>query len=141
MWYFILFVMIAIHLFRRYSFRNEARYRRAMITVMEHMFIEQPVPQVAIELASAYMQGHCFQSAQRLFERYLDHFDPHTQNIIRTNIAYCEHPLPWIHGAQDYTLSYTREFFIKCFGGRRMVMITQLATLATDRYLIIEGEI
>ena len=140
MWYFILFLIVAYQLYKRFAFRGEARYRLAMIHVMEQMYQVMPSPQVGVELASAYMQGHRFYQAKRLFAKHANHFDQSTNQIIQVNIAYCEHPLPWIHGAKDFQLSYFRELFIVRLGGRRSIMITQLAGQATDNYLIAQGE-
>ena len=107
-----------------------------MVIVAEHRFSQFQTEQSALELASAYMQVQRYADAYNVFGsvlmKYL--YTPNASDI-KTNMDFCQKPLPWPQKLRNHNMSYWHNFMLTRLGRRRKVMLSHDLYIATDNFI------
>jgi len=131
-----LFFLFVFWLYHYWRFTGKRKYYKRMVIVAEHRHERLQSEQSALELASAYMQVQRYADAYIIFQDVLKKM-PGTKNKndIVMNMEFCKKPLPWSYSLKNHNMGYWHNFMLYRFGGRRKVMLSQDAYIATDNFI------
>lgn len=88
-------------------------------------------------IATTLIYVQQYKEAYALLQELLDTVsnDSEAEKIIRTNMDFCMHPLPWVHGLKDHNHSYWHNFLLVRFGSRRYPDFIEEDELGTKKWL------
>ena len=144
----ILFIILCMWLYSYYRFRSKMKYNYKVAEYLEREFAVNKNDYNRLQLACAYMEIQKYESAKKEFE------DVNTDDIIlspkgklvkvsqediRTNIDFCNKPLPWRYGAKDHRKSWLHNFLLCRFGRRRINYITAETILEVNSIIRTES--
>ena len=129
----IIVIIVFIWLLSFVKFKRKMKYFTVMVAYLQDVVRSEPSFDNLMRLSSALCKVQRYKDASAILERLIDDCrDNSTLERLRTNLEFCNNPVPGTHQPKNFNQSWLHNFILVRLGKRRHNFLTEDNFLQTN---------